>query len=325
MSTNLEEKNDLVSIVIPVYNVYKYLGKCIESLRAQTYSMIEILLVDDGSTDDSGIVCDIYEEIDLRIRVIHKENGGLSDARNEGIRLAKGKYITFIDSVDYVLPNYIMHLLELIQIEGTDIAVTCVTKFYESSTIREELFECSNKKIFTSEEALTDMLYKKNIPIYVNAKMYKAKLFEQILFPLGELFEDLSTMYLLFHLSGQIVFNPIKDYCYLQRDNRIVNSSFRSEKMNQIAITEKIIEFMQQKYPKSIGAAISKCFIVTVNLYRTIPKKKEYIEYRVCSKAVIKKYRKEVLMDRKNKPFTRIIALCSLLSIEGIVCVAKIK
>ena len=102
--------NDLVSIIVPVYNVEKYIEKCLNSLFGQTYRELDIILVDDGSTDKSGELCDRLAKMDKRVRVIHKKNGGLSDARNRGIDAAKGRYITFIDSDDYVSGNYIWHL-----------------------------------------------------------------------------------------------------------------------------------------------------------------------------------------------------------------------
>ena len=130
--------NDLVSIIVPVYNVEKYIEKCLNSLFGQTYRELDIILVDDGSTDKSGELCDRLAKMDKRVRVIHKKNGGLSDARNRGIDAAKGRYITFIDSDDYVSGNYIWHLYKLLIESQADIAITRAIKIYEKEEAGKE-------------------------------------------------------------------------------------------------------------------------------------------------------------------------------------------
>lgn len=120
----------LVSIIIPVYNVEKYLKRCIDSLCNQTYKNIEIILVNDGSTDSSGIICDQYEKKDSRVKVIHKLNGGLSEARNTGMEVASAQWITFVDSDDYVSLSYISNLVGAAMNENADMAITNLKKTY---------------------------------------------------------------------------------------------------------------------------------------------------------------------------------------------------
>lgn len=315
----MQEKKELISVIVPVYNVKKYLRKCIVSILNQSYSDIEIILVDDGSTDDSGCVCDSFAKQDSRIEVIHKKNGGLSEARNVGIDVAKGKYITFIDSDDWVSPEYIKNLYHLIQLYNADISVTCAIKVFENKNVDiQELYNEENNLLFTSENALEDMLYRKNIPVYAVAKMYKRTLFQDIKFPVGELFEDLSTGYKLFHLAERIAFNNVRDYFYMQRANSIITSNYNSKKMIQVYTCEKIIEFIQKEYPNIINAAKSKCFITTVNHYRSIPRNDEYAFDRQYCKNVINKYSVSVLKDKDNKTMTKIIAAIAIVNIDVI-------
>lgn len=309
---------ELVSVVIPVYNVEQYINKCIKSVLAQSYTNLDIILVDDGSTDRSGKMCDKYARKDARIRVIHKKNGGLSDARNKGIEEAMGSYITFIDSDDYVSPNYINNLYGLVKQNRCDIGITCAIKFNHKTQYlcKAKSIRLEETKIFNSEQAIRNMLYRQDIPIYAWAKIYSKSLFDHIKFPVGELFEDLGTEYLLFHEAAKIAFNPIKDYFYLQRMNSIINSNYNSKKMIQVYDCEKIIEFVKEKYPKIEKAAISKCFITTLNHYLNIPKSKEFISDRKYSLNVIKKYRKNVLYDTQNKKIVRLLAGISMVNVE---------
>ena len=166
----------LISIVIPVYKVEKYLERCILSIINQNYSNLEIILVDDGSPDDCGLICDNWAKIDNRIRVIHKENGGLSDARNAGIKIATGEFITFIDSDDYVLDNYIEYLLELIFKYNADIAICNFHQLFEE-TNRKVFVGGKVEKIFNSEEAIETMLYDRDFYTCAWGKLYRKSFF----------------------------------------------------------------------------------------------------------------------------------------------------
>ena len=150
------KKQDLISIVVPIYNVEKYLEKCINSIIIQTYKNIEIILVNDGSTDSSGKICDIYLKKDKRIKVIHKKNGGLSDARNVGIENAKGKYIAFIDSDDFIDSDFIEILYNLIIEYNADVSCCKCNVIYKKNK-KQQVEEKIN--IFTNYEAINEMLY----------------------------------------------------------------------------------------------------------------------------------------------------------------------
>ena len=121
----------LISVIVPVYNVKQYLRRCVDSILKQTYENIEIVLIDDGSTDESGAICDRYAQKDVRVKVIHKENGGLSDARNKGMQEARGEYFAFVDSDDYIAKDYIAYLFELIVENKAQISLCGYLKFIE--------------------------------------------------------------------------------------------------------------------------------------------------------------------------------------------------
>lgn len=143
--------NDLISIIVPVYNVEKYLNKCIDSIINQTYKNIEIILVDDGSTDNSGKICDEYLLRDSRIKVIHKNNGGLSSARNEGINISSGEYIGFVDSDDWVEPNMYEEMYKKILYSNADIVDCGYWKEYENKSIK---YISANEVKFCGENLL---------------------------------------------------------------------------------------------------------------------------------------------------------------------------
>lgn len=299
---------DLISVVIPVYNVKEYLPQCIDSVVGQSYHNLEIILVDDGSTDESGEMCDQYAAGDYRITVIHKSNGGLSDARNAGIEIASGEFIVFIDSDDYVSENYIYDMA--MQIAGqTDMVISMMIKFYDEIVFREDK---NTPVTFSSEEALADMLYRKNIPIYAWAKLYRRTLFEHIRFPKGQLYEDLAIMHLLMHKAKQIVYVEKYNYFYRQRKGSIIHSSFSHNKMIQIDHCGSLVAFIEEKYPAIAKAAYSKAFIVALNLYQSMPFSKEFNEDRKRALKVVNKYKYIVFKDRNNKRFTRLIALASI-------------
>ena len=207
---------DLISVIIPVYNVEKYIEKCIYSVINQTYKNIEIILVDDGSTDISGKICDDFEKKDYRIKVIHKKNGGLSDARNVGIDVSTGKYIVFIDSDDYVDKKHIEYLYNMITKNNADISICQFNIVYENSDIQITDFTKKDTiKIFDNKKALETMLYNKKFCNSACTKMYKKELFDDIRFPIGKLYEDLGTTYKLIEKTTKVVLGQRTTYNYL--------------------------------------------------------------------------------------------------------------
>lgn len=315
---------DLISVIIPVYNVEAYVRRCLDSVITQTYGALEIILIDDGSTDQSGKICDEYAKKDSRICVIHKKNGGLSAARNQGIDIATGKYLAFIDSDDYIFRDYFKNLLLMMKQYQAGVAVCLLEKFYGECHQAEMTFEIKDTLKFDSRSALEDMLYRKNMNSYACGKLFLKELWNDIRFPVGKLFEDVWTLYKVYNLAEVLAFNKGRMYFYFQRSGSIVNSTFRKEKLDQVKATEEIFGFVKEKYPDIQCAASSKLLISAIDIYRRIPDKKNYAEELQYVKRVIKEHRKRVLYDKKNKPLTRMIALAACICMPSLRVAAQV-
>lgn len=308
--------NPLVSVVIPVYNVEPYLHECVTSVVEQTYTNIEIILVDDGSTDSSGTLCDEFALSDSRICVFHKKNGGLSDARNYGIRRSHGSLISFIDSDDYVSPDYIMHLYQALVRGKTDIATTSICIFREGEPPKEHKRDTAEFHVYDACEALEDMLYMRHLEPNAFPKIYKKELFDTIQYPVGKLYEDIATTTKLIDKAGKIAYLDEKDYYYRIRPNSIQTASFNPKKLDLLDQLNVVKSIVQAKYPSVINAYYSKEQSALFNLYMNINRCdiKENLKIADRLWAEIKNNRISVLRDREARTDARI---ASLLSFSG--------
>ena len=209
-------QTEWISVIVPVYNVEHYLNRCVDSILAQTYSDLEILLVDDGSTDNSGAICDVYARQDARVQVIHKKNGGLSDARNCGIEHAKGRYFCFVDSDDGIAPQMIEVLYRELLENAADISAVGWKAFDTEAFPSIEEQEASSK-ILQPKEAIRQILCSEELGDCAWNKLYKCSLFQEIQYPYGRMLEDLGTTYRLFEKCVHIVYCPVPLYFYYQR------------------------------------------------------------------------------------------------------------
>lgn len=246
-------EKDLISVILPIYNVEKYLSRCLDSVIGQTHKNIEIILVDDGSTDNSYKICEEYAKNDKRIVIIHKENGGLSDARNVGIKKAKGDYITLIDSDDYVEKDYVEFLYKLIKDNNSQMSVCGHTVLYENGKkIKKETHE---HLVLSAKKTLEKILYDDGIDLSAWAKMYEKKLFDKVQYPKGRYFEDSATTYLLVDECKKIAVGSESKYNYIIRNNSITTALFSPKKMELITSTEEMTSYVKSKYPDLKAAA----------------------------------------------------------------------
>lgn len=220
---NMKSDFPVISIIVPVYNVEKYLPKCIDSILAQTLKDIEIILVDDGSPDNCGMICDRYAELDSRIVVIHKPNGGISSARNDGIAAARADIIGFVDSDDWVEPEMFEKLVSALEKNGSDIAICNVSYDYldhshPSSVIIE------NEKVYSRDDALRLLVEDRMIHNYVWDKIFRKSVLS-VPFPEGKTFEDILVMIQWFANSNKLVTIPYVGYHYVQRASSYLHSS----------------------------------------------------------------------------------------------------
>ena len=215
---------DLISVVVPIYKVEKYICKCVDSILAQTYTNLEIILVDDGSPDNCPQICDEYAEKDRRVKVIHQQNGGLSAARNAGIAAANGEYIGFVDSDDYIHPEMYQRLLDAQIAANSDISICSCEYVDEKGNIIPK-----DSPVVTEVLSNIDALRKlsgESWWYYVTVwnKLYKKNLFNNIRFPTGKIHEDNFVAHELLYKSGHVATIKEKLYYYVQRDNSIMSS-----------------------------------------------------------------------------------------------------
>lgn len=294
----------LVSIIIPVYNVNNYLRRCLDSVVGQTYQKLEIILVDDGSTDNSGKICDEYAQIDNRIIVVHKINGGLSDARNVGIDIASGKYIAFIDSDDFVSTKYIQILLEEIMKKNADIAIC---KYVKGS--RDDFVKENNKKrkikCFKSVEMLKNWHGKyKHVETVAWNKLYKLSLFKEnnISYPQGYYNEDVQTTHLLINKADNIILIDEVLYYYFQRKDSITGA-ISEKKIEDNIYSQKVRMsfFSGNNYQDSYERLLIKLlkyymlmFFETDSEKMKIKLYKKFME----EKPIVEKYKKLIISDK---------------------------
>ena len=306
--------NEKISVVIPIYKVEKYLKKCINSITNQTYKNLEIILVDDGSPDKCPQICDEYSQKDSRIKVIHKKNGGLSDARNVGLKEATGKWIAFIDSDDFVSDDYIEYLYKLLKENKSDISIVLPYEFsnYEKIKIKNER-EIIN--VYDSRQGLITMLYQKKFDTSAWGKLYKKELFNDILFPCGKLYEDISTIYKVILKSDKIVYSNQKKYYYLKRNDSIMGQTFNAKDMDYIYQAEDMYNNIKKLKDEELISA-AKCRVLNANfsilLKAKKTKSKKYID---LIRKSIKKNTSEVLYNKNCRLKTKIAIILVYLGV----------
>ncbi len=260
------KSGELISVIIPVYNVESYIDRCVESVISQSYDSLQIILVDDGSTDNSGDICDEWREKDSRIEVIHKSNGGLSDARNYGLDNSRGEYITLIDSDDYVDTEYVKYLYELIKQDRCDISIS---SYYVSRTTgNEDNGKGQSDAILNSAEAISKMLCDNGFTVSACAKLYKKTLFDEIRYPVGKLCEDNGTTYKLLLNAKKISYGHESHYYYCVRTDSIMTSEFSWKKFDLIDLTDQMAEDVLNVYPELRDEVIRRQLYARMSVLR---------------------------------------------------------
>ena len=239
---------DLISVIVPVYNVQKYLRRCIDSILCQSYRNLEVLLINDGSSDGSGRICDEYAALDSRVKVIHQANGGVSCARNSGLEVAGGDYIGFVDSDDYIDPEMYERMLSAIHSSGADIA--CVGIIAESEQgENKKVIRCpQSMKVYDTEAALSEILLSQDIGIGVWSKLYRRDVFDQVRFPIGETNED-GAVVIELTKNRTLVHVAEPMYHYVQRGGSITSAYNASLCEFQHRNVFKLTEIIQNDYP----------------------------------------------------------------------------
>ena len=293
-----------ISVIVPIYNVEPYLRRCVDSLLRQSYADFELILVDDGSPDNCGSICDEYAAVDSRVRVIHKPNGGLSDARNAGLEIAQGEYIAFVDSDDWVAKDYLERLMAALTDTGADICECDVFKTSGEETSSGQ----GSPVVYETAEALVQLIHDGVFRQHVWNKLYRREVIADILFPKGKTNEDEFWTYRVFGNAKKVA--KISDvlYFYFQRPGSIMGETYSLKRLD--ALEGKMLrqKYIDTKFPELslqaklnlFGSSIYAGQMSLIHLPKTqIPTAKEKISrvVRHCSISV----RECIRVDGSNK------------------------
>lgn len=300
----------LISVIVPVYNVEQYLEVCIKSIIAQTYKRIEILLIDDGSTDSSGGMCDEWSNKDDRIKVIHTENKGQSAARNYGLDIANGDFVTFVDSDDYIEKDFFSNLFHVLSKYNADIAIAPLCHVKEQTNLFVDFGEKEIIKEYNSREAVIASFYQKDFSCNVHSKIFKKNMFSSITFPEGKVMEDLAIAYKLFEASSKIVATNKWGYFYRQRNNSTMHV-FNRKRLDALEWLDEMAQHFGANDVELTRALHCRMINVAVHLALDIPQKNEYKRENSLVWSYIKKYRTETLFNNSARLQDRGAALLS--------------
>ena len=282
--------NPLISVIVPIYNVEKYLARCVDSIVNQTYKNLEIILVDDGSPDLCPQMCDDYAEKESRIKVVHKKNGGLSDARNAGMAVATGEYISFIDSDDYVSDDFFECLLDVMNKENSDIAECSVVKFYEDNPF-DEFIDDLSVKTYDTQDAMSALIAENPFHQHVWNKLYKTELVKDIPYAVGKLNEDEFWTYQVFGRANKVARLNKTMYYYFQRSSSIMGVGYNIRRLDALEGKANRQKYIENNFPELSTLAKIDLYGSCMFAYQSVLKfmsgadKKKALE-------LIRKYRK---------------------------------
>ena len=258
-ATVMLPENPLISVIVPVYKVERFLDRCVESLCAQSYSNLEIILVDDGSPDGCPQLCDAWAARDSRVKVLHKPNGGLSDARNHGVAIARGDYISFVDSDDYVSCDYVEYLFTLLQENGADISCGSFRTVHGGG----ELFEDQPPEqverfdhVSACRELMDEAHYMRLVTAW--AKLFTRTIVVDNPFPVGRLHEDEATTYKYYYQSGSTVIGTREIYAYYQNDKSITHTKKRENTEATILAFEERFRYFGEQGSSELQLAAAR-------------------------------------------------------------------
>lgn len=292
-----EVTQPLISVIVPVYRTQEYLTRCVDSLLGQTYRNLEILLIDDGSDDESGAICDEFAQKDERVRVIHKENGGISDARNCGLDNFTGEYFVFVDSDDYVRADYVEYLYELVcdfnclmAVCGYDVLFSDGNSFKSTATERYTV---------TAKECMERLFYDEFVTVGPWAKIYHRSLIGDIRYPYGKLFEDAGTTYRFMMKCDSIAFGEASKYFYAVRSQSIVTSDFNPNKLDLLEMSDAMCDAAEERWPELAKASLRRRVYVRFSTVNQMLDTDAFPEKKAEMIRFIRQNRHAVLRDER--------------------------
>lgn len=291
MEKEIETVSGLISVIIPVYNIEGYLRKCIESVLGQTYVNLEVILIDDGSTDSSGMICDEYQRKDDRIKTFHKRNEGQSTARNMALRYAKGDYITFVDGDDFIDADMYESMLGVFE-NDVDI-VTCgsYVNYPPERHLKDKMVYYVSKRLKFGQTDAIEELLRYNIFCYsVCDKIFRRELFENIRFPERRTCEDLPVAYALFKKSRNVVHLGQAKYHYFQRENSTSRQDFYYRRIDYVLFAGEICKDISMRYPALIMLAEAVYLQNAAYMIRCINNCQSRVEYQYLIDRLVKMF-----------------------------------
>ena len=260
-----------ITVIVPIYKVEKYLNRCVQSITNQTYQNLEIILVDDGSPDECPKMCDEWLKKDQRIKVIHKQNGGLSDARNAGLDVCTGEYITFVDSDDYIDELFIETLYNIAKNNNAQL-VACQVKRFNGEQAQKETIE-NKEQIYDKLTALKNT-FRTNDYEFITAwgKLYKAEIFKTLRYPVGMVHEDEFVIHKIFDQITTFAVTNQKLYYYYENPQSITGGIYKLNRANFLLALQDRTEFFKQKYPQLYNEMALYFAYKCIDLYFDVPK-----------------------------------------------------
>ena len=301
----------LISIIVPVYNVATCLEKTLESLYNQTYPNVEIILVNDGSTDNSGDICDQWAARDSRFRVIHQENAGPSLARNAALDIAQGEYILLCDSDDLFSPEMCSILYHNLAETDSDIAVCEFTHIFPDTSYDFHITDI--RTVLSPAEVVCSMWYQTGFIPSACAKLYRRHVFASHRFTPGLFFEDIDLLHELYYCATRIVYTPSRLYGYVHHSNSITTAPFSKRDLDIFRVCQRHLSFAES-HKELRTAAIAYYTAAALRVYLNAPQKPEFAEGLRQAQSILKQYGKDILADphvrRKNRYALYLYFLC---------------
>ena len=283
--------DQLISVIVPIFKVEKYLARCVESLINQTYKNIEIILVNDGSPDHCPKMCDDYALKDNRIKVVHKKNGGLSDARNAGMAVVTGELISFIDSDDYISADFFEVMYKAMTSEKSDIVECSVVKFYEDNHFDDY---SDNEEIlsYSTVEAMSALISEKTFHQHVWNKLYKKELVKNVPYVVGKLNEDEFWTYQIFGKAKKVTKINKTMYYYFQRSDSIMGNGYNLRRLDALEGKSNRQVYIEKNFPELTSEAKIDLYASCIFAYQCVLKYMSGTDKTKAAK-IIKRYRKE--------------------------------
>lgn len=245
---------ELISVIVPIYKVEKYINSCVDSILNQTYRNLEVILVDDGSTDNCPAICEQYKSKDNRVKVVHKENGGLSDARNAGLKVVTGSIVAFIDSDDWIDSKMFEKMYDRMHKDNSDI-VSCGVKWVtEDGKLLRNV--SVNDECLETEKAMEELLYDNKLKQHVWNKLYKYDIVKDIPFEKGKFHEDVFWSYQVIGKAKKVSLMTESFYNYIQRDNSIMGETYSSKRLDALDAMKLRCEYIKEKFPDLFDVAL---------------------------------------------------------------------